>query len=209
MTVVYLLRHGATASNRVLPYRLQGRGSDQPLDRLGVAQAERAAEALAGVEFAAAYTSPLLRATETARIVARPHELEPIVVPQLVEAELGRWEGLTWDEAHAQDPDQFQRFMANPGTVPYPGGESFLDVQIRVAPALAELASAHEGTSIVVVGHNVVNRAFLAGVLGLPIDRARALRQANGGYNVIHYDHETIELVTLNSCLHTMNVGFD
>jgi broad specificity phosphatase PhoE len=201
-TLVYLLRHGATAANRESPYRLQGRGSDLPLDAIGVAQVRRAADALASLPIAAVYTSPLARARETARVVARPHGLEPVEVAALVEADLGRWEGLTWDEARARDPEHHHRFLARPGTVPYPGGESFDDVRRRVAPALAELAAAHDGGRIVVVGHNVVNRAYLAPLLGLPIDRARPLRQSNGGINVLRFDGDGACVVTLNACLH-------
>ena len=201
-TLVYLLRHGATAANRLVPYRLQGRGSDPPLDPLGTEQARRAAAALAGVPLAAVYSSPLARALQTAAIVARPHALEPVAVAPLVEADLGRWEALTWDEARARDPDHFARFHAAPGTVPYPGGESFADVARRVAPALAALAAAHDGGRIAVVGHNVTNRAYLAGLLGLPIDRARPLRQSNGGINLVEYQGDEARVLTLNACLH-------
>jgi broad specificity phosphatase PhoE len=202
MATLYLLRHGATAANRLVPYRLQGRGSDRPLDRLGVAQALRAAEALARVPIAAVYASPLARALDTARVVARRHGLEPVAVPPLIEADLGRWEGLTWDEARARDPEHYDRFHTHPGTVAYPDGESFLDVSRRVTPALAALASAHSGAGIVAVGHNIVNRAYLAPLLGLPIDRARGLRQSNGGINVVCYRDHEVEVFTLNASLH-------
>jgi broad specificity phosphatase PhoE len=207
LTEVYLLRHGATALNRLVPYRLQGRGSDPPLDETGRAQAEYAAETLSRLSFSAVYTSPLLRALQTAQIVGRPQDLEPLVVAGLIEAELGRWEGLTWAEAEARDPDHFARFMADPGRTPYPDGESFLDTQRRATPAIAELASKHLGERILIVGHNVLNRAYLAGVLGLPIERARALRQANCGFNVIHYGKEGPVVETLNAGLHLQGLA--
>lgn len=202
MTVVYLLRHGATAANRCVPYRLQGRGADLPLDPLGEAQALRTAEVLAGRDLTAVYSSPLLRARQTADRVAGGAGLVPVIVPALTEADVGLWEGLSWEEIRRRDPDRLERFLAAPGTVPYPGGESFLDVQRRVAPALAALAEAHPEGRIAVVGHNVVNRAYLALLLGLPIDRARSLRQANGGINVLHLDGSETPVLTLNACLH-------
>ena len=202
MTCVYLLRHGATAVNRCVPYRLQGRGSDLPLDEIGRAQALRAAEALAGHGLEAVYCSPLLRARQTAEVVARRAGLEATVVLDLTEADIGAWEGLSWDEIRARDPDRLDRFLAAPGTVPYPGGESFLDAQRRVAPALDALAALHPDGTIAVVGHNITNRAYLALLLGLPIDRARALRQANGGINVLHLDETDPHVITFNACLH-------
>jgi broad specificity phosphatase PhoE len=201
-TRVYLLRHGATEANRAVPYRLQGSGIDLPLDALGNEQARRAAEALAALGLEAVYASPLLRAMETARWVARAHGLGLVAVAELAEADVGRWEGLTWEQARERDPEWHDRFHANPGAVPYPGGESFLDVGRRVSPAIAGLAAAHPGARIAVVGHNVVNRAYLAPLLGLTIEKARALRQANGGINLIEYEEEQIRVVTLNACLH-------
>jgi broad specificity phosphatase PhoE len=202
MTRLYLLRHGATASNRQLPYRLQGQRTDHPLDSLGQAQAALSRDVLAHVKFAAAFSSPLLRAMETARIIVERSGLAPVPITELTEAELGRWEGLTWDEARARDPEHHERFMANPGTVPYPGGESFLEVQNRAAPALATIAERHPGATVLVVGHNVVNRAYLALPLGLPIDRARSIRQSNGGINIVEIDGSTASVLCLNSCLH-------
>ncbi len=202
MTRVYLIRHGATANNVEVPPRIQGRRSDPPLDPLGAEQGRRAAVLLSGQRLAAVYASPMLRATQTAALIAGPHGLVPVVVAELTEADVGRWEGLTWNEAHALDPDLCARFLANPGTVPYPDGESFLDVQRRAAPALTRLAAAHPGERIAVVGHNVVNRACLAPLLGLPIGLARSLRQANGGISVIDHDDEGARVETLNAQFH-------
>jgi broad specificity phosphatase PhoE len=202
MTRIYLLRHGATAANLAIPYRLQGKGSDLALDGLGIEQARRAAEALSALKLSAVYTSPMLRAVETARLIARSHRLEPIEEPALSEADVGRWEGLTWEEARARDPEWYSRFQEHPGTVPYPGGESFLDVATRVSPALVRMAANHPQGRVAVVGHNVVNRAYLALVLGLAMDRARSLRQSNGGINVIHYEAGGARLMTLNAALH-------
>lgn len=201
-TRIYLLRHGATALNRLVPYRLQGRCSNPELDEAGVEQATRAAKALACIPLAAVYSSPLQRAVQTARYVALPRGLQVGVVPELIEADIGRWEGLTWDEVSTLERELYQRFMANPGTEPYPEGESFQDVQRRVSPVIAGLAAAHEGESIAVVGHNIVNRAYLAGVLGLPIDAARGIRQANGGINAIQYDQGIAVVISMNESLH-------
>ena len=66
-TEIYLIRHGQTDYNR--QFRLQGR-SDIPLNRLGLAQARAAHEALRGVHFDAVYASPLRRAVDTACIVS-------------------------------------------------------------------------------------------------------------------------------------------
>lgn len=201
-TRLYLIRHGSTEINRLRPYRLQGRNLDPPLDALGVEQARRAAGALAGVPLDALYASPLLRARETARIVGAPRGLEPVPVPELIEADLGRWEGRSWPEIEASEPGEYRRYMANPGLVPYPDGESYQDAYRRAAPALAALAAAHPGGRVAVIGHNIIHRAVLAILLGLPIDRARALRQSNCGINVIDFAGDGPRVLTLNAALH-------
>ena len=201
-TIVYLLRHGATAANREVPYRLLGRSLDLPLDDEGIEQARCAAEVLRAHPLSAVYTSPMLRAVETAAAVGRPHGLDPVVEDGLIEADLGRWEGLTWDQARAADPEHHAAFFAHPGTVPYPDGESFLDAQRRMLPTVAELAARHPGQRIAVVSHNVTNRAYLAALMGIPTDRAREIRQANGGISVIQYDRGKALVETVNASFH-------
>jgi broad specificity phosphatase PhoE len=201
-TTVYLVRHGATAANREVPYRLLGRTLDLSLDDEGRDQARRAAAILESLPITAVYCSPLLRAHETANAIASKHDLVPIPLADLIEADLGRWEGLTWDAARNADPEHYDAFHAHPGTVPYPGGESFLDAQHRLTGVIEALVSKHRGEHIAIVSHNVTNRAYLAGLLGIPIDLARSIRQANGGINVIHYEGAKVTVEMLNSCFH-------
>ncbi len=202
MTHIYLLRHGATAANREVPYRLQGRGSDLPLDEVGRMQAEAAGRALAHVDLAAVYSSPLLRAIQTAEALAGSRGLDVLTDPALIEGDVGRWEGLTWDDAALRDPTGHRRFLDDPGTTPYPDGESFLDVQRRVTPAIATIAARHDRAAIAIVGHNIVNRAYLALLLGLPIGKAREIRQSNGGVSVIEVGPTGSVVHTLNAALH-------
>ena len=202
ITTIYLVRHGATSANLENPHRLQGQRLDLPLDEHGRDQASRAAKALASIPITAVYASPLLRARQTAAFFAEPRGLVERIVPEIIEVEIGRWESLTWDEARRETPEWHDRFHANPGTVPYPEGESFQDVQDRVTPAFAAIAAAHPGEPVVAIGHNVTCRSYLAGLLGIPIDRARAIRQSNGGINVIQYENGKPLVVTVNAAFH-------
>jgi broad specificity phosphatase PhoE len=203
-TRLYLIRHGTTALNRYVPYRLQGRALDPPLDALGREQARLAGTALSSIPMDAVYASPLLRAVETARAIARPHDLGVETVAPLVEVDVGSCEGKTWAEVECDDPVGFRLFRAETGTAPYPGGgESYLDVQRRATPAVRSIAMSHPGGRVAVVAHNVVNRAVLAGWLGVPIERAPAIRQDNAGINVIDFDADgSATVATLNAALH-------
>ena len=206
-TVLYLIRHGATDANLARPARIQGRRHNPPLARLGVRQAEATRDFLAIRPIDYCYCSPLLRAVQTAAIVAAPHGLSPQPVDVLTECDVGRWEGLDWPTIHSLDAEGFRRFHANPAEFGYPGGESFRDVYGRVAPLLDELLVQHSGQSILVVAHHVVNRTYLAGLLGLTLDQARQVTLDNCGISVVVHDGARTTVNTLNAAFHLQGVA--
>ncbi len=199
---LYLIRHGATASNLMRPPRLQGHREDLSLSSEGRDQAERTASLLAERSLAAVYTSPLRRALETAEIIASPHGLNVQTVDSLSEVDVGSWEGMQWDEIERTDPQRYQRFMADPGVHGYPEGENMAQVLDRVAPAFEQLMKMHLGSQIAVVAHNVVNRTYLGHLLGLAPGGARGVPQNNGGLNLIRYRDGKVRPLTINSVLH-------
>jgi broad specificity phosphatase PhoE len=206
-TTLYLLRHGATEANLARPARLQGRRHNTSLARLGVRQAEATRDFLAIRPIDHCYCSPLLRAVQTAAIVGAPHGLAPQPLEALAECDVGRWEGLDWQAIRSQDAEAYQRFMENPAQHGYPGGESFEQVHQRVSLALEELFCAHEGQAILVVGHHVVNRAYLAGLLGLALAQARQVTLDNCGISVVVRNGEETLVSTLNAAFHLQGVA--
>jgi broad specificity phosphatase PhoE len=200
--LLYLVRHGATDNNLSRPPRLQGSRSDPELSATGRRQAEETARLLAGRKINRVYASPLRRAMETAAAIARPHGLGVEPLAAVVECDVGRWEGLSWQEIEARDPEAFRAFVADPAARPYAGGESFDDVRKRAAAALDGLLRGDEGHGIVVVAHNVVNRAWLSGYLNIPLGQARGIPQANGGVNVLRGGPGGPKLLALNAIFH-------
>ena len=193
-----LIRHGATEANVVRPYRLQGRGSDFPLCELGVKQAEAARDFLAARCLERVYSSPLKRALQTANLLAEPHRAAVETVEALTECDVGRWEGRDWETIRAGAPAHYERFLANPYVCGYLGGESFADVRARVVPCFEELLDRAAGKTIAVVSHHVVNRVYLAHLLGVAEGRARNIRQDNGGISVIRRRGGQTRVITLN-----------
>ena len=206
-TVLYLIRHGATEANLARPPRLQGRRHNPPLAALGVRQAEATRDFLAIRPIDHCYCSPLLRAVQTASIVAAPHGVSPQPVESLTECDVGRWEGLDWQSIRNLDPEVYERFMANPGQFGYPEGESFGDVFRRVSTALEELLTSHAGEAILVVAHHVVNRTYLAGLLGLTPDQARQVTLDNCGISLVVREGATTTVNTLNAAFHLQGVA--
>jgi broad specificity phosphatase PhoE len=197
-----LIRHGATANNVCYPVKLQGCGSDLPLSAEGCQQAEETGRFLAGARLDAVYASPLLRAQQTAHAIAVPHGLTVQTIPELIEVDVGLWEGHTWSEVEQAWPDEHRRYMDDPGAVPYLSGESFQQVYDRAEPAMRRLLETHLGQIVAVVTHNVVNRVLLAPLLGLPLKLARRIHLDNCGISVLRYRDGAAKLITVNSVTH-------
>jgi len=168
---LYFVRHGETDWNAEA--RLQGQ-QDVPLNAFGRVQAEEAGARLravvpdyANLDYVA---SPLSRTRETMELLRRTLGLDPALYrtdERLKELSFGSWEGLTWKELRARDPQVAARRQRDKwGLVP-PGGESYAMLAERVAPALAELSR-----DAVVVSHGGVARVLLALLCGVPRSQA-------------------------------------
>lgn len=206
-THLILIRHGATEANAARPYRLQGYRTDLPLYEIGRRQAEAAGEFLAKSPLSRVLASPLRRAVETAEQIARPHGLTVESWQDVIECDVGRWDGMTWESIEREDPEAYLAFMADPSTAGYPEGETYRGVQQRVFPPLDRLLRESAGTTLAVVAHNIVNRAYLASLLGVPIADARRIPQNNGGVNLIRHTPEGTKVLTVNSIVHLESLG--
>jgi probable phosphoglycerate mutase len=149
-TRLLLLRHGQTELS--VERRYSGHG-DPELTPLGHAQAAGAAARLGQVPgIAAVLTSPLRRARQTAALVAEATGAPLHVRERLVETDFGTWEGLTFPEARARDPQLHAEWLGSEEVAP-PGGESFAAVGRRVAAERAELVQEYPGATLVLVTH--------------------------------------------------------
>jgi len=200
MTRIVLVRHGQTEWNQVERFRGQ---ADVPLDETGLAQAEVTAHRVAAEWYPVAiYSSPLSRAVRTAEAIARYFDLPVQIHHGLTDINYGQWQGLTPDEAKERWPKIVDAWYRTPTTVHIPGGETLSHLRVRVMEAIRELAARHQGTTIIVVGHTVVNRAILLGLLGLSNHYFWRLRQDTCAINVLDVDDEDFTLVSMNDTCH-------
>src|SRR5439155_11519761 len=148
-----LRRHGQTELS--VQRRYSGR-VDVQLTEAGRAQAAAAARRLATMPGVGADTpvisSPLSRAADTARAVAKAIGSEVDTHPGLTETDFGDWEGLTFAEAAARDPELHRRWLSDT-SVPPPDGESFDAVHRRVRKTRDELLAKHGGRTLIIVSH--------------------------------------------------------
>lgn len=199
-TRILLVRHGQTEWNR--EERFRGR-ADVPLNAVGLAQAEAAGRRVASEwQPAAMYASPLSRAMQTAAAIARPFGLAVQSWPDLIDIDYGEWQGLSPDEVRARWPESLDDWYHAPQRAAIPGGEMLAAMDARGMAAVRQLAAQHSDKTIVLVGHTVINRVILLGVLGLGLSRFWHLRQDTGAINVFETEGDDFIMVSLNDTCH-------
>ena len=157
------MRHGQSTANAMGVWQGQ---MDFPLSEEGRLQAVLAGRALARTDYEAIYSSPLARAYETAKIIARESGFSGEVVPMrgLIERHGGVLEGHSWAEQEERNPECARKFLSLPEEErwTFAGAETDEEVMDRFEAALDEIRSRHpEGARVVVVSHGGSMRAFL------------------------------------------------
>jgi alpha-ribazole phosphatase/probable phosphoglycerate mutase len=140
------------------------------------------ASRLAQFDYDAVYSSPRLRARETAEPAAAARGVQLVVDDGLRELDFGELEGRTYDEIAESEPELYRAWMETPTEVAFPGGESYADLKARAVASLQRL----EGTAIVVT-HGGVIRAGLAEWLSLPDDAIFRLDQRYCGVTIVDF----------------------
>jgi 2,3-bisphosphoglycerate-dependent phosphoglycerate mutase len=160
-TQVLLLRHAETAA----PDRFHGAESDIGLGDRGREQAEAVAPKLANFKPEALYSSPMLRARQTAETIAKACGLEVQIVPELHERKMGPLSGMTLNEGWDAYMTAMDRWKSGDLEAAHEGGESYAQIRDRVVPVFEGLARKHLGQTIIVVAHGVVIRVLLSSLL--------------------------------------------
>lgn len=171
MTAIVLLRHGVTDWNA--DGRFQGH-ADIPINHTGREQAAAAAAALAGQGISRVYCSDLLRATETAQIVAGRLGLGVTRDERLREVDVGEWSGLSMEEAGRLEPDFWPALRQGRDFRRSATGETATESGVRVGGALRDYASGAAADEVVlVVGHGLSLRVAALLLIGLDYSHAR------------------------------------
>lgn len=184
-TRVFMIRHGATILSA--EDRFAG-ATDVPLSDEGREQTHRLARRLATEKISVVYASPLGRTTETAQILAGPHDLEVQAREGLREISHGRWEGMTRREVEEKYAKEAADWEKDPYTFAPIGGESGLAVTARALPALIDIVRHHPGQNVIVVSHKATIRLLLSSLLGFDPRRYRDnLDQKPAALNIVDF----------------------
>jgi probable phosphomutase (TIGR03848 family) len=165
VTTLVLVRHGLTPTTGE---RLGGR-TETSLSEEGLRQAEAVAERLASLEVVAVHASPIVRAMETARPIAKRHGLRVRRSTGVQEVDYGEWTDEPL-EVVREEP-LWRMIQQAPSRVSFPEGEALRAMQARAIAAVDAIVARRPGDdTVVVVSHADVIKAILAHHLGVHLD---------------------------------------
>jgi phosphoserine phosphatase len=200
MTKIILTRHAHV--EWITPERFRGR-ADLPLTEHGIEEARATSRRISATwRVTAVYASPMSRALHTGQIIAEPFSLDARSMDALNDIRYGGWQGLTPDEARARWSEEVELWYRRPDLVRIPGGESLQDLLARAADALRLLLDRHPEETVVLVGHDSVNRVILLHALELPLSRYWHLGQAPCAINQIEAARDRLFVRSLNETYH-------
>src|SRR5215208_5765303 len=196
MPLVLLIRHGE--NDFVKTGKLPGQSAGIHLNERGQKQAHALREALIHVPIKAIYSSPLERAMETAAPVATSHKLDIIQEPNLVDANVGKWQGKSLKSLRLTNA--WKVVQHSPSRFQFPEGESFIDVQTRIADTLESIMRKHSKPKdiIAVVFHADPIKLAVAHFLGLPLDHFQRLSCDTGSLSALYVGEMGANLIKLN-----------
>jgi probable phosphoglycerate mutase len=200
MTRILLVRHGHVEG--IEPERFRGR-RELALTARGRAEAAALAARIAsGARPSAIYTSPMGRCVETGGAIARAVGLEPRTLGELNDIDYGDWTWRTHEAARAEDPQFYRRWLERPQLMRFPGGESLQDLALRAADAVRLVLERHADQTVLLVGHDSINRAILLQMLDQPLSAYWRIDQSPCAINEIEVTDQRICVRRVNDAAH-------
>jgi broad specificity phosphatase PhoE len=205
MTKILLTRHGHV--DGIKPERFRGR---EPLELTAQGRVDAAAIAqriAAAWQPGKIYTSPMGRCVETAAAIAKAcgmaaNTVAVEICDDLNDLDYGAWQFKTFEQAKTQNPKLFAAWFASPQLVRFPDGEALQDLVARAANVLRMVLSRHPDNTIVLVGHDSVNRALLMELLDQPLSAYWRVAQDPCCLNEIDVDAGKILVRRINETAH-------
>jgi probable phosphoglycerate mutase len=202
MTQLLLIRHGQSTYNAA--GRIQG-WADPPLDETGLGQARRLAERLAceGSAVSAIYSSPLLRARQTAESIGQALSLAAQTDERLKENNVGLITGMTWTEIEQRFPEWVALGQRSKDHwVMPPGAEDRAAFAARAAAAMKDIVTRHPDQTVAVVSHIGTLSIYLAQLLEMPLHRRFPFQFDNTSLSIVKVTETRVRLLKLNDTAH-------
>jgi len=195
--MIIFLRHGQAENNtkRILAGRTEG----VPLTNTGVEQAERIAKYLKHMDISAIYSSPIERASNTAKIVADYNSLNYKLDDRLIEIEMGKFTRMNYDDMFAKYGNVFLKFYENDPIIAKCEVETFAEVQKRVIDMVEYIVKKHKNQNVVLVTHMDPIKSMLSTIMDLKPKTLFELIIANASLTIIKEQDEKFYLSAINA----------
>jgi broad specificity phosphatase PhoE len=192
--VALLMRHGETAWNR--EGRVMGHHAVE-LEEAGRAQVEMAVPFARRLQLDLIVSSPLVRARQSAEIIANGIGGVPILEDHdLEEVRYGRWAGMQFGELITDA--EYLHYRDHPLTTATPGGETIGQVQERGVRAIRRTIEANPGKRVLFVSHGDIIRTVLCHFIGLALEHFRRLRVDNATFSAVRLIGDFAEIKFIN-----------
>jgi probable phosphoglycerate mutase len=195
--MIIFLRHGQAENNtkRILAGRTEG----VPLTKTGVEQAERIAKYLKHMDISAIYSSPIERASNTAKIVADYNSLNYELDDRLIEIEMGKFTRMNYDDMFAKYGNVFLKFYENDPIIAKCEVETFPEVQKRVLDMVGYIVKKHKNQNVVLVTHMDPIKSMLSTIMDLNPKTLFELIIANASLTIAKEQDEKFYLSAINA----------
>jgi len=195
--MIIFLRHGQAENNtkRILAGRTEG----VPLTKTGVEQAERIAKYLKHMDISAIYSSPIERASNTAKIVADYNSLNYKLDDRLIEIEMGKFTRMNYDDMFAKYGNVFLKFYENDPIIAKCEVETFAEVQKRVIDMVEYIVKKHKNQNVVLVTHMDPIKSMLSTIMDLNPKTLFELIIANASLTIAKEQDEKFYLSAINA----------
>ncbi|MGO9474317.1 MAG: histidine phosphatase family protein [Rhodomicrobium sp.] len=204
-TKIILTRHGHVEG--IEPRRFRGR-HDTPLTSLGEQQSKATALSIAASwRPSIVYTSPMGRCTSTGTAIAEACKIPLEILPALNDIDYGAWQWKTHEEIAKTYPEDYATWRRTPHLFRFPQGDSLQELVARAADALRWVLQHHHDETVVLVGHNSVNRAFLTQILDQPLSAYWHMAFEPCGISEIDFDHGMPCVLRMNETLHLKRIS--
>ncbi len=199
-TLIILVRHGECEGN--IKGLFRGR-ADFPLNKRGLIQAHDLSRELKKFTVKYIYSSPLIRAWQTAEVIGEQCGIEINAEEGFNNIELGSWEGRFMKDIAEQYPDEWELWVDNPEKLRVENMETLHDVQKRTKDCLDGLVSKHNGEVLAVVSHRAVLKPLIAACLNISSPYFWKIHLDTASYSLLSYKKEKgYCLIRLNQTKH-------
>jgi probable phosphoglycerate mutase len=210
MTIrLVLVRHGLSSFNA--KGLIQGRTDNSLLTDEGYEQAFKAGKVLSKINFDKIYSSPLVRAAETAKTIKKSLNKEQNIVfdENLLEVDLSEWSGLKMEEIKKKFPEIYPIWKNDPENLilkrsdgkTYKPIQELFDQANNFLENILKIYLDKDDVNILVVGHNAILRCLILSLLGKPKQGFRKIRLENASFSILNISRKDNSFKTQIECL--------